>query len=194
MLLRAACAAGIASGASLLLVDAPARSVADTPSPRGGRVALPAGGAALVALPGGGKRAVRSLLATDRPLRYGDFLWDDRGLPPGKLWVRVDLKAQTISVFRADQEIGTALILYGMDAKPTPAGRYAVLEKHAEHRSSLYDAEMPYTLRLSADGIAIHASDVRGGAATHGCIGVPYEFARRLFAAARRGDEVLVVA
>jgi lipoprotein-anchoring transpeptidase ErfK/SrfK len=52
---------------------------------------------------------------------------------------------------------------------------------------------MPYTLRLTNDGVSIHASDVRWGAATHGCIGVPLAFAQRLFEAATVGDEVSVV-
>jgi lipoprotein-anchoring transpeptidase ErfK/SrfK len=52
---------------------------------------------------------------------------------------------------------------------------------------------MPYTLRLTNDGVSIHASDVRYGAATHGCIGVPLAFAQRLFNAAHVGDEVTVV-
>jgi lipoprotein-anchoring transpeptidase ErfK/SrfK len=53
---------------------------------------------------------------------------------------------------------------------------------------------MPYTLRLTDDGVSIHGSTVRWGAATHGCIGVPLEFARRLFEASRVGDDVLIVA
>jgi lipoprotein-anchoring transpeptidase ErfK/SrfK len=51
---------------------------------------------------------------------------------------------------------------------------------------------MPYTLRLTDDGVSIHASSVRWGAATHGCIGVPLPFAERLFNAVRIGDEVVV--
>jgi lipoprotein-anchoring transpeptidase ErfK/SrfK len=34
---------------------------------------------------------------------------------------------------------------------------------------------------------------VRWGAATHGCIGLPLEFARRLFEQAKVGDEVVIV-
>jgi lipoprotein-anchoring transpeptidase ErfK/SrfK len=52
---------------------------------------------------------------------------------------------------------------------------------------------MPYTLRLSDDGVSIHGSSVRWGAATHGCIGVPLPFAERLFEAAKVGDEVDIV-
>jgi lipoprotein-anchoring transpeptidase ErfK/SrfK len=52
---------------------------------------------------------------------------------------------------------------------------------------------MPFTLRLTNDGVAIHGSDVAKGAATHGCLGVPVEFAKLLFDQMRVGDEVLVV-
>ena len=138
-------------------------------------------------------RPVKSLLAVDRPLYFGDYQWNDRGVPAGPTWIRVDLGSQLISVFRAGHEIGTAVIVYGGDDKETPPGALHVLGKARDHRSSLYDAEMPYTLRLTNDGVSIHASDVRWGAATHGCIGVPLAFAQRLFEAARVGDEVTVV-
>lgn len=136
---------------------------------------------------------VRSILRVRGPLRYGDFVWNEEGAGPGRAWVRVDRAAQTISVFRGKHEIGTAVILYGADEKPTPSGRFAVLEKRKVHRSSLYDADMPYTLRLTHDGIAIHASTVAQGAATHGCIGLPPDFARRVFEHVQVGDEVRVV-
>ena len=72
-------------------------------------------------------------------------------------------------------------------------GKLHILGKARNHRSSLYDAEMPFTLRLTNDGVSIHASSVRWGAATHGCIGVPLPFAERLFNAAKLGDDVVVV-
>jgi lipoprotein-anchoring transpeptidase ErfK/SrfK len=40
--------------------------------------------------------------------------------------------------------------------------------------------------------VAIHASNVREGWATHGCIGVPMDFAKRLFGEAHLGDAVLI--
>ena len=91
------------------------------------------------------------------------------------------------------QEIGTAVILYGADGLPTPIGKFPVLAKLKDHRSQTYDAPMPYTLRLTADGVSIHASNVRWGYATHGCVGVPPEFAARLFDTVSVGDEVLIV-
>ena len=97
-------------------------------------------------------------------------------------------------VFRGDHEIGSAVILYGAEGKPTPSGVYTVLQRAREHRSSIYDADMPFMLRLTGDGVAIHASDVQAYAATNGCVGVPIGFARRLFDQVRRGDRVAIVA
>ena len=138
-------------------------------------------------------RPVRSVLNVPARMRYGDFRWDDKGVPAGPTWVRVDLKSQLISVFRSGHEIGTAVILYGASSVPTPTGKFPILAKLKDHRSATYDAPMPYTLRLTSDGVSIHASDVRWGYATHGCIGIPAEFAAKLFDAMRVGDEVLVV-
>lgn len=138
-------------------------------------------------------RPVKSLLAAQGPLHFGDYQWNDQSVPDGPLWIRVDLGAQLMSVFRAGHEIGTAVIVYGGDNKRTPGGRLHILARDKDHRSSIYDADMPYTLQLTYDGVAIHGSDVRSGRATHGCVGVPLEFARRLFAAAKVGDEVVII-
>jgi hypothetical protein len=138
-------------------------------------------------------RPVKSLLAVRAPLHFGDYSWNDRGVRAGTTWLRIDLRSQLISVFRAGHEIGTAVIVYGGDNKQTPAGKLHILAKAQNHRSSLYDAAMPYSLRLTGDGVSIHASSVRWGAATHGCIGVPLPFAERLFNSTRVGDEVVVV-
>lgn len=142
---------------------------------------------------GGFYQTPLSLLRVDRQLRYGDFVWDDQGVPPGPITVRVDLRTQLLSVFRAGHEIGTAVVLYGADGKETPLGSFPILWRGKDHRSSLYDAPMPYTLRLTDDGVAIHGSDVRWGAATHGCVGIPTEFASKLFEEARVGDIVTIV-
>ena len=125
-------------------------------------------------------------------MSYGDYRWDEQGVPAGPVWIRVDLKSQIISIFRSGHEIGTAVILYGADGVPTPTGKFPILAKLKDHRSATYDAPMPYTLRLTGDGVSIHASNVRWGYATHGCIGVPADFAAKLFDAASVGDEVLI--
>jgi lipoprotein-anchoring transpeptidase ErfK/SrfK len=136
---------------------------------------------------------LQSLLKIPDRMRYGDFVWNESGVPTGPVEVRVDLRTQLLSVFRSGHEIGSAVVLYGADEKETPLGSFPILWRGKDHRSSLYDAPMPYTLRLTGDGVAIHGSDVRWGAATHGCIGVPTEFAAHLFQAAKVGNIVTIV-
>jgi hypothetical protein len=139
-------------------------------------------------------RPIKTILDVPKQMSYGDYVWNDRGVPAGPVWIRVDLASQLVSVFRSGHEIGTAVILYGADGLPTPTGKFPILAKWKDHKSATYgDAPMPYTLRLTNDGVSIHGSNVRWGFATHGCVGVPKDFAAKLFGVVSRGDEVLIV-
>lgn len=155
------------------------------------RIALPPGRAS--PLPGLRPGQIRSMLNIREQLRFGEFRWDEAGVPAGRILIRVDRKAQILSVFRDGHEIGTAVVLYGAPSNPTPAGTYPVLGKTRFHRSRAYNADMPFSMWLTNDGVAIHASRVREGSATHGCIGLPEDFARKLFDMVRKGDPVVIV-
>ncbi len=157
------------------------------------RIWYPAGRYPELSLPDGRHEVVRSLLNIGKPMHYGDFVWNEDRIPQGRVWVRVDLARQLLSVFRDGHEIGSAVILYGGDKNVTPAGNFTVLRKDEHYYSQTYHAPMPYALRLTEDGVAIHGSTVREGWATHGCIGVPLEFARLLFNAASKGDRVVIL-
>lgn len=171
----------------------PPPTVAAAPAKSGARILYPSGRVPVLTLPDGSRRQVRSMINEQRPLRFGDYLWNEDGVPPGEAWVRIDLGRQTLSVFRAGHEIGSTVILFGTDGKPTPSGIFPIMAKERDHQSTLYEAEMPYMIRLTGDGVAIHASDVRKGSATHGCIGVPPGFAALLFDQVRRGDRVVIL-
>lgn len=136
---------------------------------------------------------VKRVLSIDGPFRHGDYVWDDKGVPAGPVVITVDLAAQTLSVFRAGYEIGTAVVLYGADDMPTPLGTFTITQKDKDHVSNLYNAPMPYMLRLTNDGVSIHGTkSIRPDEATHGCVGVPVAFAAKLFAQVRLGDPVIV--
>ena len=137
---------------------------------------------------------IKSILPIEGSIRYGDWFWDESAAPAtGKLVITVDLEARVISAFRDGHEIGTAVVLVGTQAHPTPLGTFPILTKEKDNVSEKYNnAPMPWTLRLTWDGIAIHGSPVLNGYASHGCIGVPDEFAAKLFAAAKRGDKVII--
>ncbi len=138
-------------------------------------------------------RSIKSALNVTKRMHYGEFVWDDAGVPPGDIWIKVDLASQLISIYRGGHEIGTAVIMYGIDDKPTPIGEFGVLWRKQSHQSSIYEAEMPYTLRLTNDGVAIHGADVRARAATHGCVSVPTDFAALLFTQVKVGDAVTIL-
>ncbi|VVS98678.1 L,D-transpeptidase family protein [Erythrobacter sp. EC-HK427] len=137
---------------------------------------------------------IRRVLPIDGPIRYGEWYWDDEGVPDGPLVMTVDLQARVISVFRGGYEIGAAAALLGTEAHPTPTGVFPILTKERHNVSEKYNnAPMPWTLRLTWDGIAIHGgSEVELGYASHGCIGVPDEFVSRLFDIAELGDVVII--
>ena len=134
------------------------------------------------------------MLELDRAMNHGDYVWNDQGVPAGRVDILVDIGAQTLHVFRAGHEIGRAVILYGTEENPTPFGTFTITQKKVYHESNLYEAIMPYMMRLTDDGIAIHGSEVEYGKASRGCIGVPDEFAALLFGQARIGDRVRIVA
>jgi hypothetical protein len=165
-----------------------------TPPPPRGRIAVTPAQLHEAFAAGLIDRPIKTILDVRSAMTYGQFVWNDKGVPAGPAWIRVDLHAQLMSVFRSGHEIGTAVILYGADGLPTPTGKFPILAKLKDHRSITYDnAPMPYTLRLTRDGVSIHGSNVRWGFATHGCIGIPKAFAAKLFDVVKVGDEVLIV-
>lgn len=135
----------------------------------------------------------RSIIRTGGALGYGEWRWDEEGVPRGPVAVRVDLGRQLVSVYRGPDEIGTAVILYGAKGKETPVGRLPILGKSRHHHSRTYDAPMPYSLWLRDDGVAVHGTNVKAGRASNGCIGVPVEFAAKLFDVVAKGDIIEVI-
>lgn len=137
---------------------------------------------------------VKSILPIEGTIRYGEWYWDESRAPKtGKLVMTVDLDARVISVFRDGHEIGTAVALLGTQKHPTPLGSFPILTKEKDNVSEKYNnAPMPWSLRLTWDGIMIHGSPVLNGYASHGCVGVPNDFAEKLFAIAKRGDRVII--
>lgn len=165
--------------------DAAVQRIALAPKPAAAPASKPAASVA--------QFTVKRILPIDGPIKYGEWHWDEQGAPAaGTTVVTVDLKANVLSVFRDGYEIGATAILTGYGDKPTPLGVFPITEKDRDHVSNLYEAPMPYMLRLTNDGVSIHSTKVENGYVTHGCIGVPEGFAAKLFATARLGDRVIV--
>lgn len=140
-----------------------------------------------------GRMVVKRVLPISGPIKYGEWFWDTDGVPPGPIVMTVDLDARVISVFRGGYEIGAAAVLLGTQEHPTPLGTFPIRYKMRENVSEKYNnAPMPYSMFLTKDGVALHGSPVRNGYASHGCIGLPEEFAAKVFAVAKKGDKVII--
>jgi hypothetical protein len=164
--------------------------------PRAVIVAQPAGSTAAQAL---GRLAapderfvIKRILPISGPIKYGEWHWDEANVPPGPIVVTVDLDARVISIFRNGYEIGASAVLLGTQEKPTPTGIFPIMGKERHHTSNLYDAPMPYMQRLTDDGITLHATTVEWGYASHGCIGMPEDFAKKVFDTTHLGDRVYI--
>jgi lipoprotein-anchoring transpeptidase ErfK/SrfK len=161
----------------------PAAAVAEAPAP------VPA------AVPSPEPFVIKRILPIEGPIRYGEWHWDEDGAPAtGPLVITIDLEARVMSVFRDGYEIGATAVLLGTDEHPTPTGVFPILAKERWNVSEIYgDAPMPWTMRLTNDGVAIHGgSVVEPGWASHGCIGTPDAFVAKLFAIAKPGDRVII--
>ena len=133
-------------------------------------------------------------IVNERPLRAGQFQWSDeaaRDYMP--LVIVVSLDTQRARVYQGEVLIGVTSISSGKPGHRTPTGNYTILQKKRFHRSNLYDdAPMPYMLRLTWDGLAIHGGYLPGRPASHGCIRVPHKFAQKLFSVASYDTTVIV--
>lgn len=163
------------------------------PAPALAPAAPTATGAPAVASKADAGFVIKRILPISGPLRYGDWHWDEANVPAGPLVITVDLDARVLSVFRGGYEIAATAVLLGTTEKPTPTGLFPITEKDADHRSNIYDgAPMPYMMRLTNTGITIHGTKVQNGFASHGCVGVPTPFAKKLFGIAALGTPVYI--
>lgn len=105
----------------------------------------------------------------------------------------VSIRNQRVRVYDADGEIAQSRISSGRPGFATPTGVFSILEKNVRHKSNIYSgADMPYMERVTWSGIALHAGVVPGFRASHGCIRLPYSFAKRLYGLTKIGNRVVV--
>ena len=133
-----------------------------------------------------------SVMSTVEQLKPGEFLWLPQIAPEGPVLVVISLASQRAIVYRNGIPIGVSTASTGKDGHETPTGVFTILQKKIEHVSNLYDAPMPYMQRLTWGGIALHAGNLPGYPASHGCIRLPLGFARHLYGVTRLGLTVVV--
>ena len=126
--------------------------------------------------------------AANAARKSGDDIFE-----PGKVVAAVSLSTQTMKVIVGGYERYVWPVSTGAGSYATPPGVYGAEWLSKNHRSRKYNnAPMPYSMFLTKDGVALHGSPVRNGYASHGCIGLPNEFAAKVFAVASKGDKVII--
>lgn len=134
-----------------------------------------------------------SVLEAAERLKPGQFLWAPQVAPSGPVLLVVSLATQRAVVYRNGVPIGISTVSSGRPGYETPTGTFVILQKRVEHYSNLYNnAPMPYMQRLTWGGVALHAGQLPGYPASHGCVRLPLEFARLLFGVTHHGMTVIV--
>jgi hypothetical protein len=126
-------------------------------------------------------------------LKPGQFIWAPAIAPAGPMVMVVSLTAQQAYVYRNGVRIGASTVSTGKKGHATPTGVFTILQKNEKHFSNLYNnAPMPFMQRLTWDGIALHAGNLPGYPASHGCVRLPLAFARHLFGETSKGMTVVI--
>lgn len=126
-------------------------------------------------------------------LKAGEYIWAPEIAPDGPVTIIVSLTLQRAYAYRNGVPIGTSTISSGKAGHETPLGVFVILQKDIDHKSNLYDgAPMPFMQRLTWDGVAMHAGNVPGYPASHGCIRLPAAFAKLRFGTTKIGLTVVV--
>jgi hypothetical protein len=139
----------------------------------------------------------------------------------GKPRIVINLTAQRLHYFKGDQLVGVSPISSGREGNATLHGKFRILDKDIDHRSSLYGcyvdqsgnmvvedvdsrrdprppgtkfvgARMRFFMRI-VGGIGMHEGYLPGYPASHGCIRLPTKMAAIFFEHTPQGTPVEVI-
>ncbi len=113
--------------------------------------------------------------------------------PAGPLFVVISTGKQKISVYGRDGLYARGPVSTGQPDHPTPLGVFTILAKELYHESNIYSgAPMPFMQRITFSGVAMHEGVLPGYPASHGCIRMPHEFAKRMFDYTQGNERVII--
>lgn len=166
-------------------------------------------------------RATRLLTAKVKSLMSDDGSFWHAEEMPGNPSIVIHLGQQRVYLYKDGQLAGGAPISSGSEGYETRPGRYFVIEKDIDHKSSLYgDYEDPYgnVIRLNIDNrkdpkppgtrfegakmyyflriygaVGMHQGYLPGYPASHGCIRLPGHMAEKFYHAVSLGTPVRIV-
>jgi ankyrin repeat protein len=98
-----------------------------------------------------------------------------------ELRVEISLAKQYAAVIKDGVTVFTTKVSTGRDGFNTKPGYYVITDKDRDHRSTIYKCAMPYFMRLSCRDFGLHEGVVQPYPASHGCIRLPGDAAKKLF-------------
>jgi len=111
----------------------------------------------------------------------------------GPIILAVSLTDQRLTVWENGVIVARSMVSTGVAGHETPRGAFTLLQKKRMHRSNIYsNAPMPFMQRITWSGVALHQGHVTGRPATHGCIRLPAEVAKKLFGYTKIGARVII--
>jgi ankyrin repeat protein len=114
------------------------------------------------------------------------------GPAPEKLRIEISLSSQKMSLIKDGVPVLDSVCSTGREGYSTKRGNFVITDKERNHRSTIYHVDMPYFMRLSCLDFGMHEGVVPNYPASHGCIRLPGETARKLFAEIPIGTLVTV--
>jgi hypothetical protein len=149
--------------------------------------------AASTALAASGHTKGREVAPFTPKFKPGDYVWKPEVSPAGPIVLIVSMPEQKMAVYRNGVRIGSSTVSTGSKGHDTPAGVFTVLQKKVDHESSIYKgAKRPHMQRLTWSGIAMHAGNLPGYPASHGCVRLPADFAQKLYSVTTLGTTVII--
>ena len=103
------------------------------------------------------------------------------GPQPEQLRVEISLVKQHMAVIKDGATVFETKVSTGRDGFKTKPGYYVITDKDRDHRSTIYKCPMPYFMRLSCRDFGMHEGVVQPYPASHGCIRLPGDAAKKLF-------------
>lgn len=126
-------------------------------------------------------------------LKPGEYVWAPEISPAGPVTVVVDLSTQRATIYRNGVRIGISTVSTGKPGHETPTGVFSIILKDADHHSSKYNnAKMPFTQKITQDGVALHAGGLPGYPESHGCVHLPFTLAQKLFTTTAYSSTVVI--
>jgi lipoprotein-anchoring transpeptidase ErfK/SrfK len=114
-------------------------------------------------------------------------------IPKGPLQIFISINQQKLHLYSDGTHVADTSVATGVLSLPTPLGVFSVIQKQVFHRSNIYsNAPMPYMQRITWSGVAMHEGESIGHRASHGCIRMPGDFARRLYSVTKLGVRVII--